>query len=216
MSWIGARLWAFLFTCEHLMMFMSPFWEKAMASHTSTLAWKIPWMEEPGGLRSMGLLRVGHNWVTSLSLFTFMHWRRKWQPTPVFLPGKSQGWGSLVGCRLWGHRVGHDWSDLAAAAAWAPSECRNKIMMDCSFIKLMFKWWCDDTLESLWSSGLLGLPHHLVFIFQLEKNWCTVLYWFLLYNSAESVIGIHMSPSLEPPCCHCRSSQSSIAPCAIQ
>ena len=36
--------------------------------------------------------------VTSLSLFTFMHWRRKWQPTPVFLPGESQGWGSLVGC----------------------------------------------------------------------------------------------------------------------
>ena len=32
-----------------------------------------------------------------------MHWRRKWQPTPVFLPGESQGWGSLVGCRLWGH-----------------------------------------------------------------------------------------------------------------
>ena len=37
-----------------------------------------------------------------LSLFTFMHWRRKWQPTPVVLPGESQGWGSLVGCRLWG------------------------------------------------------------------------------------------------------------------
>ena len=35
---------------------------------------------------------------------TFMHWRRKWQPTPVFLPGESQGWRSLVGCRLWGHR----------------------------------------------------------------------------------------------------------------
>ena len=39
---------------------------------------------------------------TSLSPFTFMHWRRKWQPTPVFLPGESQGRGSLVGCRLWG------------------------------------------------------------------------------------------------------------------
>ena len=58
--------------------------EKAMATHSSTLAWKIPWMEEPGRLESMGLLRVGHNWVTSLSLFTFLHWRREWQPTPVF------------------------------------------------------------------------------------------------------------------------------------
>ena len=77
--------------------------EKAMAPHSSTLAWRIPWTGEPGGLRSMGSLRVGHNWATSFSLFTFMHWRRKWQPTPVFLPGESQGRGSLVGCRLWGH-----------------------------------------------------------------------------------------------------------------
>ena len=77
-------------------------WEKAMATHSSILAWKIPWMEEPGRLQSMGSLRVGHDWATSLSLFIFMHLRRKWQLTPVFLPGESQGQGSLVGCRLWG------------------------------------------------------------------------------------------------------------------
>ena len=65
----------------------------------------------------MGSLRVGHDWAASLSLFTFMHWRRKWQPTPVFLPGESQGRGSLLGCHLRGRRVGRDWSDLAAAAA---------------------------------------------------------------------------------------------------
>ena len=70
--------------------------------HSSTLAWQLLWMEEPGGLQSMGSLRVGHDWATSLSLFTFMHWRRKWQPTPVFLPGESQGRGSLVGCGPWG------------------------------------------------------------------------------------------------------------------
>ena len=85
-----------------------------MAPHFSTLAWKIPWMEEPGRLQSIGLQRVRHTHTqktnkqtnkqkkesdktgaTSLSLFTFMHWRRKWQPTPVFLPGESQGQGSL-------------------------------------------------------------------------------------------------------------------------
>ena len=97
--------------------------EKAMATHSSTLAWKIPWTEEPGRLQSMGslrvrnnwatslwlftlqsmgLLRVGNDWATSLWLFTFLHWRRKWQLTPVLLPGESQGRGSLVGCRLWG------------------------------------------------------------------------------------------------------------------
>ena len=73
-----------------------------MAPHSSTLAWKIPWMEEPERLQFMGLLRVGHYRVTSLSLFTFMHWRKKWQPIPVFLPGESQGRGSMVGCCLWG------------------------------------------------------------------------------------------------------------------
>ena len=73
--------------------------EKAMATHSSTLAWKIPWMEEPGRLQSMGLLRVGHDWVTSLSRFTFMHWRRKWQPTPVFLlenPTDGGAWWAAV------------------------------------------------------------------------------------------------------------------------
>ena len=72
-----------------------------MATHSSTLAWKIPRTEEPGRLQSLGSL----SW-TRLSDFTFTFhfhaWRRKWQPTPVFLPGESQGRGSLVGCRLWG------------------------------------------------------------------------------------------------------------------
>ena len=74
-----------------------------MATHSSTLAWKFPWAEEPGRLQSIRSLGVGHDGTTSISLFTFMHWRRKWQPTPVFLPGESQEWGSLMGCHLWGH-----------------------------------------------------------------------------------------------------------------
>ena len=72
--------------------------EKAMAPHSSKLNWKIPWMEEPGRLQSMGSRRVGHDSATSVSLFTFMHWRRKWRPTPVFLPRESQERRS----RLWG------------------------------------------------------------------------------------------------------------------
>ena len=76
------------------------------------LLWEIPWMEEPGRLWSMGLLRVGHGWATSLLLFTFMHWKRKWQPTPVFLPGASQGgeawWAAIYGVaqsRTWLKRL---------------------------------------------------------------------------------------------------------------
>ena len=93
--------------------------EKEMAPHSSTLAWKIPWMEEPGRLQSMGSLRVGHDWATSLLLSTFMHWRRKWHPTLVLLPGKSHGWRSLLGCSPWGHTESDMTSDLAAAAASA-------------------------------------------------------------------------------------------------
>ena len=108
-SWLSGHMWpgiierketnpSSMSTLSHLVLVA----EKATAPHSSTLAWRIPWMEEPGGLQSTGSLRVGHDWATSLSLFAFMHWRRKWQPTPVLLPGESQGRGSLVGCRLWG------------------------------------------------------------------------------------------------------------------
>ena len=96
-----------------------------MAPHSSALAWRIPWTEEPGGLQSVGSQRVGHDWATSLALFTFMHWRRKWRTTPVFLPGKSQGrgawWAAVYGVtqsqtrlkrlssssRSWSHIPGH-------------------------------------------------------------------------------------------------------------
>ena len=111
--WEGFVLFCFykngniLYSCfepdfKNLMLCIEP--EKAMAPHSSTLAWKIPWTEEPLRLQSMGSPRIGHNWVTSLSLFTFVHWGRKWQPTPVFLPGESQGQRSLVGCHLGGRR----------------------------------------------------------------------------------------------------------------
>ena len=87
-----------------------------MATRSRTLVWQIPWTEEPGRLQSVGSIGVGHDWATSLSCFTFLHWRRKWQPTPVFLPRGSQGRGSLVGCHLWDCRIGRNWSDLARKA----------------------------------------------------------------------------------------------------
>ena len=114
--------------------------EKAMAPHSSTPAWKIPWAEEPGRLQSMGFLRVGHDWVTSLSLFTFMRWRRKWQPTPVFLPGESQGRGILVGCRLWG-RTESDTTEVTAAAAGHSTLCLTGELIHSQFwksLKCMF------------------------------------------------------------------------------
>ena len=71
---------------------------KSWTRHSSTLAWKIPGMEEPGGLQSMGSLRVGQDSATSLSMFTFLHWRRQWQPTRVLawrIPGTGEPRGLL-------------------------------------------------------------------------------------------------------------------------
>ena len=84
-------------------------------------------MEEPGRLQSMGSLRVGHDWATSLSLFTFIHWRRKWQPNPVFLPGESQGWGSLVGCRLWDAQSQTQLKQLSSSSSKYPNYPKQSI-----------------------------------------------------------------------------------------
>ena len=107
--WTLLAKWSLCYVCHSFLSYEKIYINKISLNymsphtfHSSTLAWKIPWMEESGRLESMGSLRVGYDRATSLSLFTFMHWRRKWQPTPVFLPGESHGRWGLVGCRLWG------------------------------------------------------------------------------------------------------------------
>ena len=132
-----------------------------MAPHSSTLAWKIPRTEEPGGPQSMGSLRVGHDWATSLSLFTFLHWRRKWQPTPVFLPGESQGWGSLVGCRLW---VAQSWTRLkrlssSSSNAFCKMSTTNSLLSwewllcACEFLEVCFVFFCLFVVLCFWSDA---------------------------------------------------------------
>ena len=130
-----------------------------MAPYSSTLAWKIPWTEEPGRLQSIRSWRVGHDWETSLSLFTFMLWRRKRQPTPVFLPGESQGRGSRT--------VGHNWSDLAAAAAVFSSPI-------CSPLGPGFVCWYAEA-KFLFPLGyfLLSLPIPI-----LSLSSCCSLLWY--------------------------------------
>ena len=102
-------------------------------------AWKIPWMEEPGGLQSMGSPRVRHDWATSLSLFTFMHWKRKWQIPGTGEPGGLPSMGS--------HRVGHDWNDLADLAECDIISNIHLVFVSYSFQRLSLKplesleWW---------------------------------------------------------------------------
>ena len=147
-----------------------------MAPHSSTLAWKIPWTEEPGRLQTMGSWTVGYDWATSLSLFPFMHWRRKWQPIPVFLPGESQGWGSLVGCRLWGRTE----SDTTEATWQQQGSCP---LQNSFRVVREFPLSCIPAqLFPLGvSASFLSLPHALIsdssFIDQSELSRETNLLW---------------------------------------
>ena len=135
-----------------------------MATHSSTLAWKILWTEEPGGLQSMESRRVGHDWATSLSRFTFMHWRRKWQPTPVFLPGESQGRGA------W-------W---AAVYGVSQSRTRLKRLSSNSIIRLgIFYLPCFCiffllTQGQYFISSLLEKKHHMAININTQKCLCQI------------------------------------------
>ena len=124
-----------------------------------------PGTGEPGGLQSMGSLGVGHDWATWLSVFIFMHWRRKWQPTPVFLPGESQGWGSLVGA-VYG--VAQSWTWLKRLSSSSSSSCffddpmdvGNWIFRSSAFSKSSLSIW-KFMIHILLKPGLKSFEHYL-------------------------------------------------------
>ena len=137
--WWKVHLFLFLLVLEGLV-------EKAMATHSSTLAWKIPWMEEPGRLQFMESLRVGHDWATSLSLFTFHFHALKeemathsnvlaWRIPGMVGPGGLPSMGS--------HRVEHDWSKLAAAEGLVGHHRTVQLQFLCHY-------WSGHRLGLLW------------------------------------------------------------------
>ena len=134
--------------------------EKAMACREN------PWMEEPSGLQSMGSLRVGQDWETSLSLFTFMHWRRKWQPTPVFLPGESQRreawWAAIYGVAQ--SRTQLRWLSSSNSSVWwnaaktnRTSQSLNILILKNLFFTNTLLWKGKKTL--FWKSYSRELDH---------------------------------------------------------
>ena len=142
-------------TCKH-----PKYLEKAMAPHSSTLAWKIPWTEEPGGLQSMG--SISCTWVSNFTFTFHFHALEKEMAThSSVLAWRIPGTGEPGGLPSMGlHRVGHDWSDLAAAAAaiWCPEGLGHRVG----------KWWSQDFNISASSSCLIW--QHWIFRF---RQHCT-------------------------------------------
>ena len=118
---------------------------------------EIPWTEEPDRLQPLGSRRVGLDWATSLSLFTFMHWRRKWQPTSAFLPGESQGQRGLVSCRLWVHTE----SDMTEVSS------SSIIMKECWIVLIFSCTYCDDHIIFIHHS--VNIIHHIYWFAYVEK-----------------------------------------------
>ena len=130
-----------------------------MAPQSSTLAWKIPWTEEPGGLQSMGWLGVVHDWATSLSLFTFMLGEGNSNPLQCSCLENLRD-GGACWAAMGSHRVGHDWSDLAAAAAgrWWTTTNVKPWKVTLSLVRFLLKFWNYCTNRSTFSTFLLNWP----------------------------------------------------------
>ena len=148
-----------------------------IVTHSSTLAWKIPWTEQPGRLQSMGLLRAGHDWATSLSLFTFMHWRRKWQPIPVFLPGESQGqgawWAAIYG-------VAQSWTRLK----WLSSSSSSSLY--CKHRRIETDYALDLTINFLELNivSYSSTRSNHAFVISSPDCWSRLNYWDIYSNDS--------------------------------
>ena len=158
--------------------------------------------------------------MISLSLFTFMHWRRKWQPTPVFFPGESQGWGSLVGCRLWGHTES-DMTEVTLHGPNIPGSYAILLFIASDFASItnqlhswvLFLFWLhlfilSGVISPLISSTILGAsqPEELIFQCPIFLPFHTVpgvlkariLKWFAIPFSSgpHFVRTLHHDPSI--------------------
>ena len=144
-----------------------------MAPHSSTLAWKIPWMEEPGRLQSMGLGRVGHDWATSLSFFTFMLWRRKWKPTPCSClenPRDGGAWWAAV------YGVAQSRTRLKRLSSSSSSTCM--ILFILTFSELSFLTHknehiilCDQYVVGKWNELTIRIITSNMYLINIRWYW---------------------------------------------
>ena len=153
--------------------------EKAMAPHSSTLAWKIPWMEETGRLQSMGSRRVRHDWATSLSLFTFMHGEGNGNPLQCScLENPRDGgvwWAAVYGVaqsRTWLKQLSSS-SSIAGWKSWG----FNTLAIWCEELTHWKKPWCWERLKAGvegddrgWD-GWMASPTQWTWVWASSRSW---------------------------------------------
>ena len=156
----------------------------------------MPWTEEPGRLQSMGWLRVGYDWATSLFIFHFHALEKEMATHSSVLTWKIPGTWEPAGLPSVGlHRVGHDWSDLAAAAAAATTNEFEELFMNwmviyrsslqkCLFTSFVFLSWisclllmCKNSLYILVTRSSLAI--WFTTVFSLSLAWP---FWMLSFE----------------------------------
>ena len=149
--------------------------EKAMAPHSSTLAWKIPWTEEPDRLQSMGSLRVGYDWATSLSLFTLHVSEKEVATHSSVLAWRIPGTGQPGGLPSMGsHRVRHDWSDLAAAGVlWC-----HLLFQSLNHFEFIFTYGAMEYSNLI----VFNVPVYFSFMVVVDTNFFFVYFCLLCHN----------------------------------
>ena len=132
-------------------------------------------MEEPGGPQSMESLGVGHDWVTSLSLFTSMNWRRKWHPTPVLLPGESHGRRGLVGCSPWGRKELDTTERLHFDFSLSCTGERNGNPLQCSCLE-------NPRDGGAWWAAIYGVAQSRTQLKRLSSSSSDFFFFWIMYS----------------------------------
>ena len=155
-----------------------------MAPHSSTLAWTIPWTEEPGRLQSMGSHRVGHDWATSLSLFTFMHWEGNGNPLQCScLENPRDGgawWAAVYGVtpsRTWLKRLSSSSSNQKHIM-----QTKNRVV---------------GLVKSLWKNAVSNRPLNRIFWYKVIDVYLKILV-MLFYWGKDNIHKDGRKPHIKP------------------
>ena len=117
-------------------------------------------------------------------------WRRKWHPTPVFLPGESQGWRSLVGCRLWG-RTESDMTEAPQQLAMGHRRCTVSLRCIMLYLSALCRYvfFYKLKIECLWQPYIDQVHQHLFF----PNSICSLYVSMTYFGNSSNILSFSLS-----------------------